>query len=216
MRHTIVVLVALAVALLGWRIAAVVASGREQHAREVAARAIAERILRAQKERATGRSRAPGDDPIGPFAFLSTLVDEKRVDGLVRVATSAERDLWRNDHYVFHIRLLNKLGRPLARRPERPEEEPGLGSEFELWAWPLDRKATSLALFFASDSGMLLQGDNGAFAGWRARPEDVSPLPPVTLERDPELDGAGDQWIVVADVDAPAAAPPAPPPGERR
>lgn len=208
MRHTIVVLVFVALALLGWRVAAVVASGHAQHAREVAARAVALRILAAEKERFAERARgapAPGSDPLGPYAFLATLVAEKRVAGLVQVAASEERDLWRNDHYVFHVRLLNKLGRPLAKRPERPEEEPGLGAEFELWAWPLERRSTSLALFFASDSGMLLQGDNGAFAGWRARPEDVQELPPVTLEKDPELDGAGDQWIVVADVEAPAA-----------
>ncbi len=191
-------LVFVALALLGVRIATVVASGAALHQSEVAGREMAQRIVVAELKR---RADAPAGDPITPYAFLSTLVAEGRLTGLLPVAHGKERDLWRNESYVFHVRLLNKLGRPLTSRPERPELEPGLGANFELWAWPFDRKHTTLSLFFASDVGALLQGDNGVFAGIGARPEEVQPLPPRTLEK--ELDGAGKQWIVVSDHGAP-------------
>ncbi|MSR47438.1 MAG: hypothetical protein EXS13_10300 [Planctomycetes bacterium] len=192
MRHGIQILFAALVIAIVWRVAAVAAQGRAQHEREVRARSLAERILEAQFERA---GKEPKSGTPRSFAFLGRLVDEGRLLGLERVVAS-ERDLWRAGDYLFHVRLLNQLDRPIVREPADPSSEPGLGLEFELWAWPADQHSTSLALFFGSDAGNLLQGDNGTHAGLRARPEDGSPSPQnLLLEEVP--DGANSTWIVV-------------------
>ncbi len=195
MRHVVLILVALLVAALAWRVRSFAKDGDGEHQREVAARQLAEQLLRAEEAR---RLTPPGDSAIAPYGFLANLVAERRVTGLVRVAAT-DRDLWSAGGYVFHVRLLNQLGRPLAAPPADPASEPGLGLKFELWAWPADAASTTLALFFGSQAGYLLQGDNGAHAGLDARPEDAfseSPLREVEQSRD----GAGDQWITLVNI----------------
>jgi len=190
-RHGMWLVVVGIAALIAWRVCAVVASGHDLHAIEVAARAKASEILRAELARAAA---PPPDAAIAPYEFLATLVAEGRVSGLTRVAGGA-RDLWRAGDYLFHVRLLNKLDRPLLRPPDDLRAEPGLGLKFELWAWPAERHQTSLALFFASTSGFLLQGDNGLHAGTRARPEEGDASPVRDVEAAPG--GAGKHWITL-------------------
>lgn len=197
MRHGIVLLFCLLGLAIAWRVAAVFAAGDAMHQREVAARHLAAAIVRAEFERA---GPAPAADSPRSYAFLSTLVAEGRLNGLTAVA-GGERELYRAGGYFFHVRLLNPLRRPILRPPTDAASEPGLGLDFELWAWPAERHETTLALFFGSDAGLLAQGDNGRFAGARARPEEVSPSPTRLLEDDP--DGAGSRWIVVEQVRAP-------------
>lgn len=192
MRHGIVVLTLLVVALIAWRVRSVFASGHELHDLEVTARARAAEILRAELARA---AEPPVAGTLHPYEFLETLVAEGRLHGFERVA-GVERDLWRSGGYVFHVRLLNRLSRPIVRRPADLATEPGLGGDFELWAWPADPRWTTLALFFGSDAGWLLQGDNGSHAGERARPEDEEGRSP-SAEVAASPRGAGDQWIVV-------------------
>lgn len=192
MRHASWIACLVVALLVGVRVAALRREGEALRADEVAARAVVERIFAAE----IGRSRAPpAGDPIGPFAFLSTLVAEGRLAGLAPVAAAGERDVWRAGDYLFLVRLLTPLGRPLARRPDDPSREQRLGSDFELWAWPVNRSKSSLALYFASDAGQLYQGDNGRFAGPSAHPESGDP-PSKRLQTDPDL--ADDDWIAVA------------------
>jgi hypothetical protein len=198
LRHTILALLAAALLLIAWRVHALRDAGRELHRQEIAARGVAERILRAQRER---RASPPPRATIAPYEYLSALVAEGRVDGLVPVDADPHRELFRAGAYLFHVRLLNRLGRPLPRRPADPAAEPGLGNDFELWAWPADPGAGVLPVLFASDAGYLLQGDNGSFAGPEARPEDVTPGPLQVLEaRSPR--GATDQWIMLLHLDS--------------
>lgn len=192
MRHAILALIAAMALLLGWRVSSIGAAGRRLHDKEVAGRAMAEQILRA--EIARQKSPPPGAR-IAPYEYLSTLVAERRVDGLEPV-TVADRDCWRAGAYLFHVRLLNKLRRPLALPPADPGQEPELGQRFELWAWPADPEDVALALFFGSQSGYLLQGENGNAAGHDARPEDAgTPMQKLSAET-----GANDDWITLLNV----------------
>ena len=197
MRHTILALLAVSLLLIAWRVHALYSAGREIYLQEVAARGVAERILRAERER---RSRPPPRAAIAPYEYLSTLVAEGRVDGLVPVV-DPNRELFRSGAYLFHVRLLNRLGRPLPRRPADPSAEPELGNDFELWAWPAEPAAAVLPVLFASDAGYLLQGDNGTFAGPEARPEDVTPGPMQILDPVRAPRGATDQWIKLLQID---------------
>jgi len=195
LRHVLLAVVVAASLLLAWRVRELAKSGRALHAREVAARAMAERILRAEESR---RLDPPADARLKPYEFLGALVSERRIDGLEPVA-SAERDLWRAGGYLFHVRLLNRLGRPIPRRPADSQAEPGLGSDFELWAWPAERQDVVLALYFGSDAGFLLQGENGAHAGQDAHPEDASATSPAR-EVERSESGATREWITLADI----------------
>jgi hypothetical protein len=191
LRHTVLALLAATALLLAWRIRALENAGRALHDKEVAARALAERILRAQEER---RRNPPAGARIAPYEYLSALLEERRVGGLTPLP-DRDRELFAAGGYVFHVRLLNKLQRPLSRRPDDPGSEPGLGNDFELWAWPADPADSVLALFFGSDAGFLLQGDNGVHAGPEARPESVLDNPARKVEAQ---DGKTQEWIVVA------------------
>jgi len=193
MRHAVLALLVAAALLLAWRIRALATAGEELHERELAARGMAERILRAEEER---RIRPPADAVRKPYDYLGTLVAERRIDGLAPVA-GGDRERFVAGGYVFHVRLLNKLGRPLPR-PPADGSDGGLGLDFELWAWPADAGDAALPLFFGSDAGYLLQGDNGAHAGLDARPEDVAVHPAREVERVPG--GATDQWIVLKNI----------------
>ncbi|MBM4014641.1 MAG: hypothetical protein FJ293_06730 [Planctomycetes bacterium] len=192
MRRGIVVVALLLVLTLLWRVQTVFSTGAAAHRSEQAARELAGAILRAQFDRA---GAAPSADTARSYAFLATLVAEGRIRGLEPVA-GGERDLWRGGDYLFHVRLLNPLQRPILAPPADAAAEPGLGLDFELWAWPAERRATTGALFFASDAGYLLQGDNGLHAGVRARPESVDPPPSRLLESAPG--GANQRWVAVA------------------
>ncbi len=192
MRQGIVVVALLLVLTLLWRVQSVFSAGAASHRSEQAARELATVILRAELERAGG---APTADSDRCYGFLATLVAEGRVRGLERVE-AGERDVWRGGDYLFHVRLLNPLQRPILAPPADVAAEPGLGLDFELWAWPAERRATTRALFFASDAGYLLQGDNGVHAGLRARPESSDPPPSRLLESAPG--GANGRWVAVA------------------
>jgi hypothetical protein len=189
----VVVAASLALALL-WRVQSTFSAGTASHRSELAARELATSILKAEIERAGPAPEADGDRC---YAFLSTLVAEGRVRGLERVE-AGEREVWRGGDYLFHVRLLNPLRRPILAPPADAGAEPGLGLDFELWAWPAERRATTLALFFGSDAGFLLQGDNGLHAGLRARPESADPPPSRLLENSPA--GANSRWVAVAQV----------------
>ena len=192
MRHAILVLIAAMALLLGWRVSSIGAAGRRLHEKEIAGRAMAEKILRA--ELARQQSPPPGAR-VAPYEYLSALVDERRIDGLER-AVVADRDCWRAGAYLFHVRLLNKIGWPLAMPPAEPAKEPEFGQRFELWAWPAESADVALGLFFASQGGYLLQGENGKFAGPQARPDNGgSPLQKLN-----EMTGANDDWIMLKKV----------------
>jgi hypothetical protein len=197
MRHALLACIGIVVLGIAWRVHELFVAGGALHAKEVAARELASRILRAEIGR---RDAPPASARFAPYDFLDALVAEGRVSGLERVA-GADRELWRTRDYVFLIRLLNKFKRPFARPPTDGRPEPGLGADFELWAWPADPRDVALAQFFGSDAGFLLQGDNGSFAGPEARPEEASlasPLQQFGNER-----GADRDWITLESVREP-------------
>jgi hypothetical protein len=198
MRHVVVVLILAAAAVLAWRIQATRAAGGAMHAREVAARAMADKILRAEEQRRLDLKKLGASNPTGPtryapYEFLSGLVSEQRVDGL-RAVAAGEREVFFADGYLFHVRLLNRLDRPLPRPSPELSLEPQLGEKFELWAWPADADDVSLAVFFGSQGMLLLQGENGSYAGVDARPEDV--VKPIKQIQN----GPNDTWIEVAEI----------------
>jgi hypothetical protein len=152
------------------------------------------RILLAEEERRLAAPKDASGAPTGPlYGFLSELVSERRLDGLERVPDE-RREIYRAGDYLFHVSLLNRLNHPFRVPPAAPELEPRLGTRFEAWGWPADPADTALVLYFASTSGLLLQGENGAIAGPNEFPADAftkaSPLEIVTTSH-------SDRWLEV-------------------
>jgi hypothetical protein len=188
-------LAGLLLALLAARVGCVRRDGLDRHAREVAARSQCERIMRALEAR---RLAPPAAARFAPYEYLSELVRERRLPEL-ESRSEPERDVWSADGYLFHVRLLNRLGRPFPRPPADPAIEPGLGADYELWAWPEDEGDAVLALFFGSDAGYLLQGDVGAYAGLDARPETASNESPAH-EIASSGSGAAGRWVTIGNI----------------
>ena len=161
MRHTILIPIALVVALVAWRIGRQVDAGRVQRAKEIAARGVMEAILRAEEDR---RVHPPAASNGAIYGFLSELVAEGRIGGLV-AQPDPRVEIYRAGDYYFHVSLMTKLNRPLRLPPEDRSAEPRLGTRFEAWAWPAEAGDSQLVLYFASTGGTLLQGENGVAAG---------------------------------------------------
>jgi len=160
LRHTILIPIALVVALVAWRIGRQVDAGRAQRTKEIAARGVMEAILRAEEDR---RVHPPAASNGAIYGFLSELVAEGRLGGLV-AQPDPRVEIYRAGDYFFHVSLMTKLNRPL-RRPEDRATEPRSGTRFEAWAWPAEAGDSQLVLYFASTGGTLLQGENGVAAG---------------------------------------------------
>jgi len=161
LRHAILIPIALVAALIAWRIGREVEAGRARRAKEVAARAVMESILRAEEER---RLHPPAVSNGAIYGYLSELVAEGRLPGLTPLA-DPRVEIFRAGDYLFHVSLLTRLNRPLRLPPPDRAAEPRFGARFEAWAWPAEPGDSQLVLYFASTGGTLLQGENGIAAG---------------------------------------------------
>ena len=193
MRHLLLALIAAAGLACAVRIRMLLSAGLELHSLEVAARARCESILRAEEQR---RLAPPAKARFAPHEFLSALIDEGRLADFERVEGGG-RELYRCGGYLFHVRLKNRLGRPIAAPPAAPE--PGIGLDFELWAWPADPEETTAALFYGSQAGFLIQGDNGRFGGVEACPEEGAAQNPLR-QIDAAPNESSDRWVKVASI----------------
>jgi len=160
LRHAILIPIALAAALIAWRIRVEVETGRARRAKEVAARSVMESILRAEEAR---RLHPPASANDAIYGYLSELIAEGRLTGLTSIA-DPRVEIYRAGDYLFHVSLLTRLNRPL-RVPQGSAAEPRFGARFEAWAWPAEPGDSQLVLYFASTGGTLLQGENGVASG---------------------------------------------------
>lgn len=197
MRHAILVPIAGVVALLGWRVVAMVERGRSLHGSELAAREVMIAILRAEEERRLhpAHPAAAGDAAAPIYGYLSELIAEGRLTGLTAVPDS-RIERYRAGDYFFHVSLLNKHNRAFRLPPENRAAEPRFGARFEAWGWPADPADSQLVLYFGSTSGTLLQGENGSGSPTGDFPGDafISESPLQQHEREGERDT---RWIEV-------------------
>jgi hypothetical protein len=198
-RHAILLPIALVVALLAWRVSALIGSGRSLHATELAARDTMVAILRAEEERRLHPAGAPagasGDAAAPIYGYLSELIAEGRLTGLTSVPDS-RIERYRAGGYFFHVSLLNKHNRAFRLPPANRAAEPRFGARFEAWGWPADPADSQLVLYFGSTSGTLLQGENGSGGSTGDFPGDsfTSESPLQQHEREGERDT---RWIEV-------------------
>ena len=199
MRHAILLPIAFVVALLAWRVGALVGSGRSLHATELAARDTMVAILRAEEERRLHPAGATGDAAAPIYGYLSELIAEGRLTGLTPVADS-RIERYRAGGYFFHVSLLNKHNRAFRLPPPDRAAEPRFGARFEAWGWPADPSESQLVLYFASTSGTLLQGENGSGSTSGDFPGDAftSESPLQQHEHDGERDT---RWIEVFELE---------------
>ncbi len=161
MRNAVPVILILVMAAFTAFVVSMGTTGAELRKKEQRAARVVEQMMLAQEAWRAQRS----DDSVPAFAPAAELLSEIDAELELVDDTDSSAILCTNE-YVFQWKLLSGDDPSLPKNAQR----------YEIWAWPLDPEDRRLVLFYASNAGYLIQGENGEAAGLSERPPDAQPL----------------------------------------
>ena len=198
MRHTLPLLLVLIAGGFAWYLTRVIGAGDCLRDAEQDASQRLELLMRAQEQ---WRSRVDRDPESPPYANLQTLIERGDLPGFT-LASEFQRtgatEVARAGDYFFEMSLKPGSG--------SDGTTPKIGGRYQVWAWPAIEGRISSLLFWGSNAGYLIQGENGQVAGAGAPPYGAQPLREVTESRERAALGrvAPERWVVLLDIREPS------------